>query len=65
MKKLINRNVESFKALPTPLEIKKSLPMTAHHERTVMQARLTIDAILDGKDKLLVAVVGAGSMNDV
>ena len=65
MKKLINRNVESFKALPTPLEIKKSLPMTAHHEQTVMQARLTIEAILDGKDKRIFAVVGPCSIHDI
>ncbi|MBI2335303.1 MAG: 3-deoxy-7-phosphoheptulonate synthase [Deltaproteobacteria bacterium] len=65
MKKLINRNVESSKPLPTPLEIKKSLPVTPQHEQTVMQARNTIEAILDGKDKRIFAVVGPCSIHDL
>jgi len=39
--------------------------MTAHHEQTVMQARLTIEAILDGKDKRIFAVVGPCSIHDI
>ena len=63
--KLNNLNVLSQELLPTPEQVKKSLPLTDEARAVVVQGRKTIRDILDGKDKRLFIVVGPCSIHDV
>jgi 3-deoxy-7-phosphoheptulonate synthase len=50
--------------LPTPGEIKSRLPLSARAEKTVFEARLTVEHILDRRDPRLLIVVGPCSVHD-
>jgi len=63
--KIYNVNVVSKTNLPTPTQIRESLPMSAAAEATVVRGRQTVCGIIDGKDKRLFAVVGPCSIHDV
>lgn len=64
MKKLINRNVESSLALPTPETIKAELPMQELHQEKVLGYRQSIENILDRHDDRLLGIVGPCSIHD-
>ncbi|MDN5871660.1 MAG: 3-deoxy-7-phosphoheptulonate synthase [Nitrococcus sp.] len=59
-----NLNVLAQELLPTPLQVKSTLPLTQHARETVVQARQTVKNILDGKDHRLLMVVGPCSIHD-
>lgn len=61
---LENANISSLERLVTPREFKKSLPITPEIEAHVEQSRVTIQNILDRKDKRLIVVVGPCSVHD-
>lgn len=63
--KIYNVNVVSKTILPTPGEVRQSLPMSPVAEQTVVNGRETVCNIIDGKDKRLFAVVGPCSIHDV
>ncbi len=60
-----NVNVLSQDLLPTPLQVKTSLPLTARAEATVLRARETVRRILDRQDHRLFVVVGPCSIHDI
>lgn len=65
MNRLHNINVVSSEVLPTPDEVKGTLPLTARAEETVYRARGVVRDILDRKDPRLFMVIGPCSIHDV
>ena len=62
---LHNINVVAKSDLPTPAEVKTALPASAAIERSVLEYRQTLHAILDNRDPRLFVVVGPCSIHDV
>lgn len=60
-----NVNVLSQDLLPTPQQVKASLPLTARAEATVLHARETVRRIMDRQDHRLFVVVGPCSIHDI
>jgi 3-deoxy-7-phosphoheptulonate synthase len=59
-----NLNVGAFDLMPSPAEVKAKAPLTEAAAQTVVQGRRAIEAILDGRDARLFAVVGPCSIHD-
>jgi 3-deoxy-7-phosphoheptulonate synthase len=64
MQRTEDLNVVALDVMPTPDEIKAKLPLTEKAAETVVSGRRTIEAILDGRDHRLFAVVGPCSIHD-
>src|SRR5512133_1652289 len=64
MQRTEDLNVVALDVMPTPDEIKAKLPLTEKAAETVVSGRRTIEAILDGRDNRLFAVVGPCSIHD-
>src|SRR5512140_2775513 len=64
MQRTEDLNVVALDVMPTPDEIKAKLPLTEKAAETVVGGRRTIEAILDGRDNRLFAVVGPCSIHD-
>ena len=60
-----NINVLSQDLLPTPQQVKATLPLTASAEDTVLRGRKTIRDILDRRDHRLFVVMGPCSIHDI
>jgi 3-deoxy-7-phosphoheptulonate synthase len=56
--------VETMMPLATPQQIKVELPLSEGAAETVSRARSEIEAILDGRDDRLLAIVGPCSIHD-
>ena len=59
-----NLNVLSFDEMPSPDEVHARVPLTDAAAQTVVAGRRAIEAILDGRDRRLFAVVGPCSIHD-
>jgi 3-deoxy-7-phosphoheptulonate synthase len=57
-------NVVALDVMPTPDEVKARLPLTDRAADTVVAGRRAVEAILDGRDPRLFAVVGPCSIHD-
>jgi len=64
MQRTEDLNVVALDVMPTPDEIKAKLPLTERAAEIVVNGRRTIEAILDGRDHRLFAVVGPCSIHD-
>src|SRR5512145_1227212 len=64
MQRTEDLNVVALDVMPTPDEVKAKLPLTEKAADTVVTGRRTIEAILDGRDNRLFAVVGPCSIHD-
>ncbi len=64
LKQLINTNVEDFYLLSPPNQIAAELPATEASLKTVLNGRVAIQNILDGKDSRLFVVLGPCSIHD-
>ncbi len=64
MQKTENLNVGAFEEMPSPAQVKGRLPIDDRGAQTVVEARRTLEAILDGRDPRLFAVVGPCSIHD-
>jgi 3-deoxy-7-phosphoheptulonate synthase len=62
--RLHNINVLSSELLPTPAEVKKSLPLPPASEEFVYRSRLAVRRILDREDPRMFVVVGPCSIHD-
>ena len=60
-----NINVLAKKKLPSPKDLKDTLPLTKKASRTVLKTRKDLISILDGKDDRLAVVVGPCSIHDI
>jgi 3-deoxy-7-phosphoheptulonate synthase len=59
-----NTRVRDFVPLLSPNELKKRLPLDPKSEATVLEGRQTVENILSGSDRRLLAVVGPCSIHD-
>jgi len=64
MQRTEDLNVVALDVMPTPDEVKAKLPLTEKAADAVVAGRRTIEAILDGRDPRLFAVVGPCSIHD-
>jgi 3-deoxy-7-phosphoheptulonate synthase len=64
MQRTEDLNVVALDVMPTPDEVKAKLPLTEKAAETVVSGRRAIEAILDGRDHRLFAVVGPCSIHD-
>jgi 3-deoxy-7-phosphoheptulonate synthase len=64
MQRTEDLNVVALDVMPTPDEVKAKLPLTEKAAETVVAGRRAIEAILDGRDNRLFAVVGPCSIHD-
>ena len=62
---LMNRHVREFVPVPTPRDLIAEFPHTNKSALTVINARKTIEDILDGKDSRIIALVGPCSIHDI
>jgi 3-deoxy-7-phosphoheptulonate synthase len=60
-----NLNVLSQDLLPTPQQVKGTLPLTEKAQAMVLQGRETVQRILDRKDPRLFFVIGPCSIHDI
>ena len=59
-----NINVIAKEKLPSPKQLKDTLPLTPKARKTVLSKRRELMSILDGKDPRLVIVIGPCSIHD-
>ncbi len=57
-------NIESFRPMPSPAEIKAKAPLTLQAAENVSTSRNTIKKILDGTDSRLLVITGPCSIHD-
>ncbi|MFK8078772.1 MAG: 3-deoxy-7-phosphoheptulonate synthase [Granulosicoccus sp.] len=62
---LSNTNILSEQTLISPDQLRKNFPRSEKATQTIEAGRASVEAILDGKDKRLLAVVGPCSVHDV
>jgi 3-deoxy-7-phosphoheptulonate synthase len=63
-KRIYNVHVASQDVLLTPEEVKRRIPMSSTAHNTVLDARLTVENILDRRDHRLMVVAGPCSIHD-
>lgn len=61
---ILDINIESSRALLTPVQLKNQLPLTKTAAETVLQGRQELQNILDGKDTRKFIIVGPCSIHD-
>lgn len=61
---ILDINIESSRALLTPVQLKNQLPLTKAAAETVLQGRQELQNILDGKDTRKFMIVGPCSIHD-
>jgi len=61
---LQNLNIAEIKRLPSPRELKERSPLTATSEKTVLEGRESVKAIVRGEDPRFLVVVGPCSIHD-
>ena len=64
-KQISNVNVLSQELLPTPEEVKRTLPLNRSAEKTVLAGREAVRRILDHEDHRLFVVIGPCSIHDL
>ena len=60
--KITNKNILSFKHIPTPDEIKKEIP--SFHNKNILKFRNEIEDILNGNNNRFIIIVGPCSIHD-
>ena len=63
--RLENINIKSVELLATPREMQSAVPQTNATLSTVMRGRETLERIMDGEDRRLLAVVGPCSIHNL
>ncbi|HEY9771466.1 MAG TPA: 3-deoxy-7-phosphoheptulonate synthase [Coleofasciculaceae cyanobacterium] len=61
---ILDVNIESSRALLTPVQLKNQLPLTQAAAKTVLQGRQELQNILEGKDTRKFMIVGPCSIHD-
>jgi len=65
MSALTDKNIEAVEDILTPRELQRELALNPGQEASICRFRETIEAILDGRDVRLLAVVGPCSIHDI
>ncbi|MCH3915982.1 MAG: 3-deoxy-7-phosphoheptulonate synthase [Spirochaetia bacterium] len=60
----IDIRIKSYEPLITPAQLNKKFPLTKELEAKIRESRATVNAILKGEDKRLLAIVGPCSIHD-
>ncbi len=63
MKNTNNLHITSINTAITPAELKSEFPITEKGSETVFESRKTINEILSGSDKRMLAIVGPCSIH--
>ncbi len=61
---ITDRNIESYKVIPSPEDIAREMPLTERAEKTVRKARKEIEGVLDGKDLRKIIIAGPCSIHN-
>jgi 3-deoxy-7-phosphoheptulonate synthase len=64
MQRTENLNIAAFDLMPSPAEVKARVPISECGAQTVLGGRRAVEAILEGRDPRLFAVVGPCSIHD-
>ena len=60
-----NKNIESETVITSPIELKKTIPVSDKGKENILTSRKTVDNIFSGKDERLMVIVGPCSIHDV
>jgi 3-deoxy-7-phosphoheptulonate synthase len=64
MQRTENLHIAAFDLMPSPAEVKARAPISERAAETVLAGRKAVEAVLDGRDARLFAVVGPCSIHD-
>ena len=60
-----NKNIESETVITSPIELKKTIPVSDKGKENILTSRKTVDNIFSGKDERLMVIVGPCSIHDI
>ena len=60
-----NKNIESETVITSPIELKKTIPVSDKGKVNILTSRKTVDNIFSGKDERLMVIVGPCSIHDI
>ena len=60
-----NKNIESETVITSPIELKKTIPVSDNGKENILTSRKTVDNIFSGKDERLMVIVGPCSIHDI
>ena len=63
--KIHNKNIESETVITSPIELKKTIPVSDKGKENILTSRKTVDNIFSGKDERLMVIVGPCSIHDI
>ena len=63
--KIHNKNIESETVITSPIELKKTIPVSDNGKENILTSRKTVDNIFSGKDERLMVIVGPCSIHDI
>ena len=63
--KIHNKNIESEIVITSPIELKKTIPVSDKGKENILTSRITVDNIFSGKDERLMVIVGPCSIHDI
>ncbi len=63
-KELFNRHIKNIEALPVPVSLHESIPISEEAAQTIVQSREEVKKIVDLEDKRMLAIVGPCSIHD-
>ena len=63
--KIHNKNIESETVITSPIELKKTIPVSDKGKKNILTSRKTVDNIFSGKDERLMVIVGPCSIHDI
>ena len=63
--KIHNKNIESETVITSPIELKKTIPVSDKAKENILTSRKTVDNIFSGKDERLMVIVGPCSIHDI
>ena len=63
--KIHNKNIEIETVITSPIELKKTIPVSDKGKENILTSRKTVDNIFSGKDERLMVIVGPCSIHDI
>lgn len=63
-KELFNKHIRNIEALPVPMSLHETIPLSSDAAQTIVQARKEINNIVNLEDQRMLAIVGPCSIHD-
>lgn len=63
-KELFNKHIRNIEALPVPMSLHETIPLSSDAAQTIVQARKEINKIVNLEDQRMLAIVGPCSIHD-